>query len=265
MSWFRKKVEVTFIDDADNRIIGKVAMLPEALPESFGLETQLRIGDSEWMVAQADPATRTEYAKKKRLILRLRRIEMMDPKNILFSLPSICDSLPPLGDIPLSGDELVLAEDDWRQVEFVSAVFECEIASGLEAIRSIRENQAVGVGWRKIELRKAPESPIAASLSSADVAVALGIDGKNLGVTYCGAHVRIENAFALVAAEGLVVYGLEPGGRVSVLALALQTATVPDDSAIALRGLAEKYGFQLVDWCRCSAAPPGDPFFGRSL
>ncbi len=263
MGWFSKKVEVTFIDDADNRIIGKSEMSPEALPESFGVETRLHIGDSEWMVAQADPPTRIEYAKCKRLMLRLRRIEMMDPKNILFSLPSICDSIPPLGDIPLTGDELVLAEDDWRQVEFVSEVFEREIASGLEAIRSIRENEAVGIGWRKTALRKAPETPVAASLSSTDVTRVLGIDGNNIGATYGGADTRIENAFAFVVAEDLVVYGLESDGRVSVLALLLRTAMLTDDSVTALRGLAEKYGFQLVDWCRCSAAASGDPLFGR--
>ena len=265
MGWFSKKVEVTFIDDADNSIIGKAEMSPEALPESFNIDTQLDLGDSQWTVAGADPATRVEYAKNKRLVLRLRRIEIMDPKDILFSLPSICDKIPPLSEIPLTGDELVMAEDNWRQTEFVSAVYENQIASGLETIRNIREHEAVGVGWRKIDVRKVPEIPIAVSLSSNDVAQTLGIDGKNIGVTYRGARTRIESAFAFVIADGLVVYGLETTRGVAVLGFVRQTAAVPDKSVTALSGLAKKYGFRLVDWCRCSAAASGDPLFRELL
>ena len=265
MRWFNKKVEVTFIDDADDSIIGKAEVSPETLPESFRIDTQLDIGDNQWAVAKADPATRVEYAKTRRLVLRLRRIETMDPKDILFSLPSICDSIPPLGDMPLTGDELALAEDDWRQVEFVSAMHEHEIASGLEAIRRIRDHEAVGVGWRKIDVRKTPETPIAALLSPNDVALALGIDGKDIGVTCRGARTRIEAAFAFVAADGLVVYGLESGGRVTVLGLVRQTTTMPEGAVIALRGLAEKHGFHLVDWCRCSAAAASAPLFRQLL
>ena len=75
------------------------------------------------------------FAKTKLLTLRIRRIEKIDPRQILFSLPSICDFIPLQADRPLAGGELVIAEDAWRQLEFVSHELAKEADDEIASIR----------------------------------------------------------------------------------------------------------------------------------
>jgi hypothetical protein len=137
MGWFNSKVKVTFIDDSTGKLIGITEMPPSDLPESFEIDTTLHLGKDDWSVVAAQPTNRTEYAKSKSLTLRLRRIELIDPSKILFSLPSICDMIPGLSDQALSGDEFVLAEDDWRQFELVSNDLGSVVDAEIEKIRVI--------------------------------------------------------------------------------------------------------------------------------
>src|SRR6478609_4441659 len=102
MAWFKREVTVTLIDDVTDEPIGVTKMPPADLPETFERETTLHIGDVDWSVVDATPKTRPEYSASKSLTLRLRRIEKVDPRNILFSLPSICDYIPPLGNEPVA-------------------------------------------------------------------------------------------------------------------------------------------------------------------
>src|SRR5262245_58474807 len=97
-----------------------VEVSPGDLPEAFELDTTMHLGDAEWSVVKAMPLTRTEFAKTKLLTLRLRKIERIPAGDILFSLPSICDSIPGLGELPLTKEDFVLADDEWRQFELVS-------------------------------------------------------------------------------------------------------------------------------------------------
>lgn len=139
MTWFSSKVKVTFIDEATGGSFGVTEMLPTDLPESFEIDTTLHLGNEDWSVVGAQPKTRAEYEKSKSLVLRLRRIEM-DPSNIMFSLPSICDSIPGVTEHKLSGAEFILAEDDWRQFEFVSNDRAADVDDEIEKIRLIHEN-----------------------------------------------------------------------------------------------------------------------------
>jgi hypothetical protein len=71
MGLFNSKVKVTFIDESTGKPFGVTEMPPSDLPESFETNTTLHIRQEEWMVMDAQPATRAEYAKSKSLTLRL--------------------------------------------------------------------------------------------------------------------------------------------------------------------------------------------------
>ena len=96
-------------------------------------------------MTHADPATKAEFAGSGKLTLRLHRIETVDLSDLLYSLPSICDRLPGTEGTPRSTDDLVLAEDDWRQFELVSGAFSeqtCTFRDFLMACpRKCRENE----------------------------------------------------------------------------------------------------------------------------
>ena len=105
MGWFSRNISVTLIDDATGSVFATTDMPPADLPETFALETTLHIGDVDWSVVDAVPRTRPEFSKSRKLTLRLRRVEKIDPSKILFSLPSICDRIPSVGGGPLAADD----------------------------------------------------------------------------------------------------------------------------------------------------------------
>lgn len=265
MTWFSSKVKVTFIDEATGDSFGVTEMLPTDLPESFEIDTTLHLGNEDWSVVDAQPKTRAEYEKSKSLVLRLRRIEMMAPSNILFSLPSICNSIPGVAEHKLSGAEFILAEDDWRQFEFVSNDHAADVDDEIEKIRLIHENASADVGWREIHVRTKPELPIVCTLALADLASALNIAGDSVGVTYSGAQSQIAHGYAF-RTNDLTVYGVVADGDVQTIAFEQYSDVSPTSDSIGrLKSLAQNLNLDLVYWCRCARVGPDDPLFESLL
>ena len=163
------KITVTFIDEATSEPFATVDLPPADLPETFELETTVRLGNAEWSVVVPPRNERRVFKVRQADPAPLRRIEMVNPADILFSLPSICDRIPGLGDSPLAGDELALAEDDWRQFELVSNSLAEEADSEIASIRAIHEQEGTESGWRQIHVRRRPNPPIASNLSLEDL------------------------------------------------------------------------------------------------
>jgi hypothetical protein len=266
MSWFSRKVKVIFIDDATGSVFATTEMPPADLPETFEIATTLHLGDDDWSIVDAAPATREEYSKSGRLTLRLRRVMKVDPSKLLFSLPSICDRIPPVGEGILVGDECILAEDDWRQFELVSRQFAAETDAEIEAIRRIHEQERAEVGWRNLHVRSRPDPPISGALTLEDVNRAFGGGIKFRGVSYRGAGSPIVSGYSFRAADGLRCYGTEEGGRVTVLGFGEETPASPRvGSADAVATIARAFDLELVQWCRCERASWDTPLFRQML
>jgi hypothetical protein len=265
MGWFARKVAVTFINDATGEAFAVTKMSPDDIPETFEIETTLHIGDADWSVVHAEPRTRAEYSKSASLTLRLRRVEKVDLRDILFSLPSICDRLAELGTAALSGDEYVLAEDDWRQFELVSRQFADECDAEIAAIRRIHEQARAKVGWREIHVRRRPDPPICSALSLDDLSRAFGSVAVG-GATYRGAGVPVASGYSFQGIDGLQCYGVADAGRVTVLGIGQDTVMpAPIRSADVLVEIARQFDLDLVHWCRCVRASWDDPLFRQLL
>src|SRR5262249_38241347 len=133
----------------------------DQLPDTFALETTLDLAGAPYVVVRADPQTKAEFAKNKRLSVGLRRLERVDPKKILFSLPTICGAaLPRTSAAAAHDDVVILHEDDWRQCELISNSHSGDISAELAAIRHIRAEEAATAGWRKIHLREGITHPL---------------------------------------------------------------------------------------------------------
>lgn len=266
MGWFSRNVSVTLIDDATGSVFATSDMPPTDLPETFALETTLHIGDVDWSVVDAAPPTKAEFSKSRKLTLRLRRVEKVDLSKILFSLPSICDRIPAVGGGPLTTDDLILAEDDWRQFEVVSLKLAEETDAEIAAIRHIQEHEKAEVGWRKLHVRRGPDPPIRGDLTLNDVDQAFGGGVTFHGVSYHGADSRIASGYSMRASDGLRCYGTEDGGRVTVLGIVRDvTPSPPSRSADALTKLARAFDLELVHWCRCERASPDEPLFRQLI
>ena len=97
----------------------------------------------------------------------------VDPKDILFSLSTLNDELPPVAGSAVEGDgHCRMHEDNWRQFEFVSASHHAEVAAELEAIEGIWKQYSVSVGegmtaFREVHVRKRLPKPIDVPMSRA--------------------------------------------------------------------------------------------------
>jgi hypothetical protein len=261
-----RRVAVILINDATGAPFATVKLPPADLPESFELETTLHLGDIDWFVVEAQPRTRQEYSKSGTLTLRLRQIERVDLDSILFSLPSICDRLPPVGGGALAGDECILAEDDWRQLELVSRQFASDTDAEIAAIRRIHERERADVGWRKLHTRSRPDPPIAGLLTLKHMERAFGGTVKFRGVSYRGASSSIVSGYSFRAPDGLECYGLAEDGRVMVLGIVQEELVPPPTlSADALIEIAREFDLDLVHWCRCGRASWDSPLFRHLL
>jgi hypothetical protein len=262
-----RTVVVNLIDDATGAAFAQTQMPAADLPETFAIETTMRWGDVDWSILHAEPQTRLEFSEAGSLTLRLRRVEKIDPTNLRFSLPSICDKLAAIGDRALAGDECVLHEDDWRQFELVSRQFAVEADAEIEAIRHIREQKGSGgLGFLEVRVRVRPDPPIAAPLTLDDVNRAFGDGLAFRGVTYRGAGSLIAAGFSFTAPDGLQCYGLAESGRVTVLGIVLDAPESPPiQSTDALIELARDFNLDLVQWCRCARASWDNPMFRQLL
>jgi hypothetical protein len=69
----RKIVSVTFFDQATRTIISSSRMPLERLPETFAVDTELKMNDAAYVVVSATPRTKEEFAKTKELKVVLRK------------------------------------------------------------------------------------------------------------------------------------------------------------------------------------------------
>ncbi len=265
MALFSLNIEVTFIDASTGKSIGVTHIPAVDLPESFERDTTIYLSNADWKVINARPKTRAQYSKSQTLILWLDRTPHKNPHDILYSLPSICEVVPDLNNQPLAGQELTIAEDDWRQFELISHQLADKVDREIAKIQLICENATTGVGWREIHIRSKPVIPIVKNIALTHLATMLQVSAKSTGITYHGSPSPIADGYSFLLNDDFSVYGVAAAGKVQVIAIG-QDANVSASSASIdrLQQLASKFNLDLVYWCRCVRVSPNDPLF-RSL
>jgi hypothetical protein len=233
-------IRVQLIDATTQKLLAEADLPADQLPESFEASTTLHIGGDDWHVEQAEPVTRAEYVASGRLRLVIHKITYVDPKELLFSLPTLANELPAMRDGDASA-ALVLHEDDWRQVELVSSRFEPEIAAELAAIRVIYAARK-GVAFEKLHVREHIPEPLAGVALSVDqIKAALGGDVARRELAIRDTPGVVEGGFAFLV-DGGAVYGYELNDRVACICVHRMEPDV-------LFELASAHALVLVDWC----------------
>lgn len=254
---FRRKpstILVEFVDADTGKPFAHSRVPPDQLPETSALETTMHLGEEPWFVVSADPMTSEEFRKSGRLRLTLRKVTMIDPADLLFSLPTIDDSLPPPRQA--SADEadrlFIMHEDDWRQREFVHMDQQAQIEECLAAIRRIYAEFAESIGFRKLHVRREVPAPLEGALVSCAEVESLFGPGQELhsGLSFSpGALLVAENSFA-VRSRTLLLYGVHVESAVLVLGFDVGDSQPSEDDILALARFARAHGLCLVDWCR---------------
>lgn len=253
-------IEVTFVDAASGEEFARTVLDPEQLPETFAIETTLHIGDDPWQVVASEPVSRGAIVREGRLRLTLRRqrqVTALDPRQVKFGMPTICDPLPPADPtVSLADLELfVINEDLWRDVEWVGRWHARDIEANFAEIGAIRA-ESPGP-FDRLHLRSSPPVSLqGAGLTVGDVSQALGpaaerLDGVVIDTMGAG-YVREGFAFRLTEDPGAHVYGFCDGGEVVVLALHRDGDREATPAALGgLMDLTRRADADLVVWRYC--------------
>jgi hypothetical protein len=266
MFW-SKKVKVTFVDASSGKVMGVTSIAPEDLPDSFEANTTVTLQNDPWQVLAAEPVTRAEYAKSRTLRLSVRKLDLtqLSPGDILYSLPTICDVIPPLreGSSKAGKRVLELHEDDWRQVELVSSLHRKALETELKSIELIFAAQRTpGGAFKSLHVRKEIPEPLSdVTLSMATLRAALPNARVFDGLGYQHAPGLIEGGFAFEA-SGLTIFGLEQDSRVAACCFRFQKLEKAQDHARTLARLTRDMDVVLVDWCKASVTETSESALG---
>ncbi len=66
-------VSVTFVDEATSTTISSVRMPLERLPETFAVNTDLKMNGAVYLVVSATPPTKEDFARTRQLKVVLRK------------------------------------------------------------------------------------------------------------------------------------------------------------------------------------------------
>lgn len=253
MRFFGKKktVHVEFLDHETGQLIGQSDVPPENLPETFELNTTMHLEDTDWSVISAEPMNASEFLKTRKLRLVLQKVRMIDPKEILYTLPTICNFLGEVNkEIEITGRELTIHEDNWRNVELVSLKFVEEISDNLKEISRIHEAERVRQGFRKLHLRKDIEQPFESvrfpfaeleKFEKSRIYAGLGYLKNGLVV----------DGFAFSTVGGLTWYGRQTGNFIQELCLASCLSNDQTEQEVEiLAKMMGQYHLGFVDWSR---------------
>jgi hypothetical protein len=260
-------VTVIFVDGADGKEVGRSTLPADQIPENLDAGTTVDIAGTTWLVEQAEPYEAAERRASPTLTLILRRAatQVVPARDILFSLPSICDALPPVAGTRSGASAFEIHEDEWRQVEMVAGRLSDVIDSELHAIRVIydeharRASNGAITGFSAIHVRSQPARPLPRPLPLRQVLGRLPQPDRQYdGVAFDGATGVAAGSFA-VSFGPVSLYGLAEGDAIEVLCLdnrATPDAVLPPSLISSVQEVLAAFDLVMVDWCRCSVIGP---------
>jgi hypothetical protein len=187
--------------------------------------------------------------------------EFIDPRELLFSLPTINDGVPAVEPRTSSGREreaAILHEDDWRQQEFALAANVPFVESTLTRLRNHIAVHRAGLGFREIFVRPEPPHQLMAKGLTLHH-IRHYFDGRpplDLHLLGGGSLNRVVGGFAWPLSGGGFLYGQQLEG--SVAALGLHNIRSADTDLGPVARLTREHALVFVDWLRHEIVAPGD-------
>lgn len=261
-----KKVNVEFYEFTTKQLLANSQIPLQQLPDTFAINTTIHFNDSDWNVMVAKPLKKTEFAASGKVELFLAKVETMDPKNILYSLPSINDEIPQVIECD-SENVLVLLEDDWRQVECVSTSFLTEIHDEISQIRDIYNNDRESSGFRNMHLRKKISAPLQGKeITLKELYEHFHAKVHYEGVGFNSSYGIIENGFAFATESNWVFWGQCDAAKniVFLNVIAMANAVIEPFSSQMNQFLRDKELY-VVDWTRMFIAGEGHSSFEKFM
>ena len=224
----------------------------------------MHLDQGDFEVVEATPMTAAEFRRtgNLRLVVRERKIVKLDPGELLYSLATISNELPPIqpGTTKLQKQVVELHEDDWRQVEFVAIAQQEQIDAELAAIGRVYEEQRTEEGiFRAIHVRAGLAAPLAGTaITLAELFAAFDPPPVQLdGIAYRDVAGLVANGFALRLLSGIELLGIvDEAEHITVLCLshARPNNAIERDLPVLAR-FARAHRLCLINWYRAEQFP----------
>jgi hypothetical protein len=170
-------------------------------------------------------------------------VRMVDPKDVLYTLPTLCDPAPALEDSPGPKGARSLHEDDWRQIEFVPQINDAYIRGEVAKLSAFEQKHRHGIGWTQLYIRKEHPTTLAALALRFTGLPELSMSALTMSDKAVG------GGFALSDGGPWFLYGQRtPEGHVIQLAASPDRSVPSERFAGAVSKLAQTQGLMLVDW-----------------
>lgn len=173
-------------------------------------------------------------------------MQLMDPKDILFSIPTIASDLPPLDPIA----EFTFHEDEWAQIEFLPKAMLPEVCRMLSEFKTFEAQNREDSGWRNLYVRELKRAPLMVGKTAIDRLQS--VLGAKVGPTPLMTNVegvaRIRNGFTIDIGRNVHLYGYADESGIPVIAAKL--GPDPDEQKLtdAFMKLNANNDLILVDW-----------------
>ena len=249
-----KVIEVEFYEGETNTPFAQSKIPVDQLPDTFQIDTTMNIGEKDWRVIDAQPAEKADFRKTGNLKLVLTEVEttLVDPNELLYSLPTINDTLAGVENPDSLEDIAVFREDDWRQFEFISNTLEAKVISELKAIEQIYENHREGAGFNQLHIREAIQEPFSEKkISLISLKDSFTIKKEYSGIAFNNAAATIVNGFALRTESGWLLWGqLDNDNNLINLNLSETDNSSIEGIAEKLDSFTQKHKLYIVNWPR---------------
>lgn len=258
-----RQVLVTFVMAATSHEITRTTLPLDSLIGDVTAGNTVYLGDTGYRIEATDPAEVARAGDTGRLTITVSRLDVVAPAGVKYSLPTICDELPPQGprqDSP----PYRMHEDNWRQREFVAAhlldLIEAELRSvrRIHAEHSVRDAQGNAFCFDAMHIRTQPVRPLPEPIALAQVRELLPAPDRVYGgAGFDQATGSVTDSFAQSFGP-LTCYGIARDGQAGVLGVDLRrgsTARLPE-LAEALPRVLRAFDLVLVDWPGCVVVTP---------
>jgi hypothetical protein len=171
-------------------------------------------------------------------------VNVIDPGNLLFSVPTLCDPAPAIDSAPAPSNHRSLHEDDWRQIEFVVRVNLPYIQSELQKLAAFKQQHRRGPGWTSVYIRQEHPTVLASVGLGSEALPTLPAAALTIGE-----EDRVKGGFALCDSGAWFIYGqATEDGHVLHAALSPGRSLPSEQFARAVSQFVQTTGLLLVDW-----------------
>ena len=249
------KIKVQFIDNFTGQTIGVSEMKAEQLPETFSVETNMHLYDNEWTVEEAIPESSVDFIKTKNLVLKMRKVEYMNPQDILYTLPTISNELPLTTKSVLFTDfEISIHEDDWRQNEFLDKSSLPLIDIEISKIKGIWANNSKEV---EADFNAFDKCHVRDSIGEPNLDIDFDKLKETLKIDHIGSiqigNQFIENGFSLKT-DLTTYYGTIENNRVTQFCICNFT----DNTIEEINKIVKSFDLIFINWYHCDIITEND-------